>query len=104
MRSIKKLTNVFITLILSIILVMSNLFINVHAAENSQIYYLALGDSITAATPGYVEIVANNIGADATINGGCSGVTSYDLYNYIKTNEGARSVIKQANVITLQIG
>lgn len=66
--------------------------------------YVALGDSLTEAKPGFVSIVAKGIDAHETFNYGVSGHTSTDLLSRVKSNKLVRESLATADIITITIG
>ena len=82
------------------------------AAASSSLDYVALGDSLATgygATNGYVYRYANLLGTDteATVNVhnlGVNGLTSKQLRAGIENNQRVKDTIKQAEVITIDIG
>ena len=66
--------------------------------------YVALGDSLTEANPGFVNIVAKGIGASETFNHGVSGHTSSNLLSRLKTNGQVRESLANATDVTITIG
>lgn len=83
-----------------------------HAAEET-VYYVALGDSITAGNDTYVSIVANYLenknGDCVSTNLGVSGWSSEDLLAAMTDSTHAgyaaiQNALKKADVITLDIG
>ena len=99
------------TFLLFLVFILSLQLFNVHtmryvSATNADniVVYIAMGDSITEANPGFVSIVEKGISADYTINYGVSGITSYQLLTELKTNKYVRDSIVHADIITLDIG
>jgi lysophospholipase L1-like esterase len=82
------------------------------AAASSSLDYVALGDSLATgygATNGYVYHYANLLGSDtgATVNVynlGVNGLTSKQLRAGIENDQRVKDTIKQAEVITIDIG
>ena len=66
--------------------------------------YVALGDSITEPSNGYVSIVGKGIGATSVKNFGVSGWDSTDIYRQVKTATDVRAALRKADVVTLDVG
>jgi len=82
------------------------------AAANSSLSYVALGDSLATgygATEGYVYRYADLLSVDTgtTIdvrNLGVNGLTSERLRTEIEDNNAVRNAIRQAEIVTINIG
>ena len=99
----KRFIKVAMTFLLSATMIIGSTSMTSLAAEKSTTY-VAIGDSITAQKPGYVDIVSDSINSGDTLNLAVDGTTSAEWVNKVKNNTSVRNSVKKADVITLTLG